>query len=663
MQYRREIDGLRAIAVIPVILFHAGFETFRGGFVGVDIFFVISGYLITSTILAQLEQGKFSISEFYERRARRIFPALFFVMLCCIPLAWLWLLPSDMKDFSQSLVAVSVFASNALFWRESGYFDTASELKPLLHTWSLAVEEQYYFIFPLFLCFFWRFGKRRILGALGLVFIASLGIAEWAAYAKPLAAYYLLPTRVWELLVGAFAAFYLSRNYCDALSRPFSEAAGWLGVGLIQYSIYAFSNGTPFPGLYALVPTLGALLIIIFATSRTIVGRILGTQVFVGIGLISYSAYLWHQPLFAFARHRSLTELSSGGYFSLSVIALVLAYFSWRYVELPFRRKQNYDNKKFFTISLFALFGILFFGLYGHFSGGVKWRFDDRIIHFFTVAQYSAELRDDGGCNLHKDLINPKFCVKGDENAPPSILLVGDSHAAALAGALSSVLKGSGKSFLQLTKNACPFGRGITDGRVGNCSSFNEVLIPYLESKQYDTVVVAARWSWYLGDDEYDNGEGGVEARRGFSYTAANIPASASVRERSAAILQSYSSSISDLLSSGKKVILVYPVPEQGWNVPSRAARLSLISQQKLTGFGIKSEEYFRRNDRVISVFDSLDVDSRLFRVKPSDVFCNTMIYMRCVAYAGGVIYYYDEDHLTDDGAMLLVGEIQKLLR
>ena len=183
MDYRREIDGLRAIAVVPVILFHAGFETFSGGFVGVDVFFVISGYLITSIILAELEQGKFSIVNFYERRARRILPALFLVMLVCIPFAWLWLLPSDMKDFSQSLVAVAVFASNILFWRESGYFDTAAELKPLLHTWSLAVEEQYYVLFPLFLMLFWRLGKRWILGTLGLVFVASLAVAQWAAYA------------------------------------------------------------------------------------------------------------------------------------------------------------------------------------------------------------------------------------------------------------------------------------------------------------------------------------------------------------------------------------------------------------------------------------------------------------------------------------------------
>jgi peptidoglycan/LPS O-acetylase OafA/YrhL len=212
MEYRREIDGLRALAVLPVILFHAGFTTFSGGFVGVDVFFVISGYLITTIILTELEQGTFSIVNFYERRARRILPALFVMMLACLPFAWFWLLPEDMKDFSQSLLAVSVFASNILFWRESGYFDSAAELKPLLHTWSLAVEEQYYMLFPLFLMATWRFGRRWILGSLIAVALASLALAQWGSLVKPAATFYLLPTRVWELLIGAFAAFYLSHK-------------------------------------------------------------------------------------------------------------------------------------------------------------------------------------------------------------------------------------------------------------------------------------------------------------------------------------------------------------------------------------------------------------------------------------------------------------------
>jgi peptidoglycan/LPS O-acetylase OafA/YrhL len=228
MDYRREIDGLRALAVLPVILFHAGFETFSGGFVGVDVFFVISGYLITTIILAELEQGKFSIVNFYERRARRILPALFLVMLVCIPFAWVSLTPADLNSFAKSLVAVPLFVSNVFFWRDGGYFETAAELKPLLHTWSLAVEEQYYVLFPLFLMLFWRLGKRLILVSLGLVFVASIAIAQWGAYAQPTAAFFLLPTRGWELLIGAFAAFYLAQANRKDYGQTISEVAGWL---------------------------------------------------------------------------------------------------------------------------------------------------------------------------------------------------------------------------------------------------------------------------------------------------------------------------------------------------------------------------------------------------------------------------------------------------
>jgi peptidoglycan/LPS O-acetylase OafA/YrhL len=367
LNYRREIDGLRALAVLPVILFHAGFETFSGGFVGVDVFFVISGYLITTIILAELEQGKFSIVNFYERRARRILPALFLVMLVCIPFAWMWFFTNQLKDFSQSLVAVSVFASNVLFWHESGYFDTAAELKPLIHTWSLAVEEQYYVLFPLFLMLFWRLGKRWILILLGLIFVASLAIAQWAAYAKPDAAFYLLPTRGWELLIGAFAAFYLSQANRKEFGKEVGEVGGWLGVALILYAVFAYSKATPFPGLYALVPTLGTVLVILFATQQTTVGKFVGNKAFVGVGLISYSAYLWHQPLLAFFKDRNFGDIDKFSATLIVFVTFTLAFLSLRYVETPVRTKK-------FLVTRAALFAaststILFFvvvGLYGH---------------------------------------------------------------------------------------------------------------------------------------------------------------------------------------------------------------------------------------------------------------------------------------------------------
>jgi peptidoglycan/LPS O-acetylase OafA/YrhL len=379
MEYRREIDGLRALAVLPVIWFHAGISAFGGGFVGVDVFFVISGYLITSVLLAELEQGTLTLPGFYERRARRILPALFLVMLVCLPFAWYWLLPIDMKEFSQSLVAVPVFASNIYFWFKSGYFSTASEYRPLIHTWSLAVEEQYYVLFPMVLMLVWKRGQRWILCALGMVFLASMAAAQWAVDSAPDFAFYQLPTRIWELLMGVFAAFYLSQartTHRHTLCRVTQDLGGWTGLALLVYAIFFFSKATPFPGLFALVPTGGALLVILFATKETTVGRLLGNRAFVGIGLVSYSAYLWHQPLFAFARLRSMDEFGQLEFLMLSVLTFVLAYFSWKYVETPFRRTGFMTGRKFFSLGLaFALFFVLV-GFLGHITHGFEDRFE-----------------------------------------------------------------------------------------------------------------------------------------------------------------------------------------------------------------------------------------------------------------------------------------------
>ena len=309
MKYRSEIDGLRALAVLPVILFHAGFEWFSGGFVGVDVFFVISGYLITTIIISEMDEGNFSIVNFYERRARRILPALFFVMIACLPFAWLWLTPTDLKGFGQSLVGASTFSSNILFWLQSGYFDTGAEFKPLLHTWSLALEEQYYILFPIFLLLTWRLGIKWILILLSIIFIISLGVAQWGAYNRPSPTFFLLPTRGWELLVGVFAAFYLKYN-TQLKSQVLNQVLSIVGFSMIIYSIIAFDETTPFPSLYALIPTIGTGLLIFCAVPNTVVHNLLSLKPIVGMGLISYSAYLWHQPLLAFARHRFLGETS-----------------------------------------------------------------------------------------------------------------------------------------------------------------------------------------------------------------------------------------------------------------------------------------------------------------------------------------------------------------
>lgn len=471
IRYRREIDGLRALAVVPVILFHAGFGAFGGGFVGVDVFFVISGYLITSIILAEKQTGSFSLVGFYERRARRILPALSFVMAVCIPIAWLILLPSDMKDFSQSLTAVSVFASNILFWQKSGYFDSAAELKPLLHTWSLAVEEQYYVLFPVFLMLVWRLGRRWIAGVLAAMAIVSLGMAQFLVSSEPAATFFLLPTRGWELLIGALIAVCLAQRDEIDLGQVVNQSVAALGLILIIYGVVAFDDRTPFPSLYALVPTIGAALAILFATPKTLVGQVLGNKLFVGVGLVSYSAYLWHQPLFAFARHTSLTQPSAFALSMLALAAVALAYFSWRFVEMPFRRREGISRTRLFAFAIGASAFFACLGLFGHYTNG----FESTYISSLNERQRAILARpretklDDGDCHFYGYDMDDDIKRRLDacyEKYGKALLVLGDSHAGNMFRALS--VSSSHRFVVGLShagcrphspSNACQYGR------------------------------------------------------------------------------------------------------------------------------------------------------------------------------------------------------------
>ncbi|MEM6480267.1 MAG: acyltransferase family protein [Pseudomonadota bacterium] len=460
MKYRPEIDGLRSIAVIPVILFHAGFAPFAGGFVGVDVFFVISGYLITSIILGEIEQGRFSLVNFYERRARRILPALFFVLLVSLPFSWAYLGPGDMRDFAQSVFGVVTFSSNILFWLESGYFDTAAELKPLLHTWSLAVEEQFYILFPLILIAAWRFGRRFVIWTLVLIFVVSLVYSHWAALNTPAAAFFLLPARGWELMIGALAAFYLGRKNTDyGLPGAANEALSLIGLLLIALAIAAYDESTPFPGLYALLPTAGTALIILCAREGTLVSRFLSMRLLVGIGLLSYSAYLWHQPLFVFARHRSLEEPSTLLMLGLCVFTFALAYISWRFVETPFRQRQRFTRARVFSQSVIGIVAFAAFGVAGDVSDGFRNRLSQDYLDRVAMLQVGQRARNDavrnGICHFsergkHRQI--GAFLAHWDCSPSGATLLVfGDSHSADKAVALRE----NGVEFVQVTGAGC----------------------------------------------------------------------------------------------------------------------------------------------------------------------------------------------------------------
>ena len=311
--YRPDIDGLRAIAVLAVVLYHANIQPFGGGYVGVDVFFVISGYLITSLIHEHCRTGQFSIVQFYERRVRRIFPALFATVAFCFLVGCLLMMPLDYKQFGYSAVANALFASNLLFWLKTGYFDTDAEVKPLLHTWSLGVEEQFYILFPCLLLLLYKFWRNGVASILSLLLIASLFLSVWQVYDQPTSAFYLPLGRAWELLVGALLA--LSR---DRLPHRvfFDGVLGLLGMALIFGSIFSLTADTPFPGLAALPACLGTAAIIYSGEqSKHFVPRLLSLRIVVLLGIISYSLYLWHWPLLVFAKYfvaRQLTHFGNG---------------------------------------------------------------------------------------------------------------------------------------------------------------------------------------------------------------------------------------------------------------------------------------------------------------------------------------------------------------
>ena len=335
MNYRRDIDGLRAVAVLPVVLFHFGVSAIPGGFTGVDIFFVISGYLISGSLLDDLDRGQFSIARFYWRRARRILPALVFVILLTCIAAWFILLPSDLHEFSLSVIAASTFWSNIYFWKTTNYFSIDAELRPLLHTWSLSVEEQYYIFAPILMFLIYRYLGKRWLLVLVPIIVGSFVLAIMATSLAPTAGFYLLPTRMWELMLGAVLMLRRPPAIGNRLSM---ELLGLAGFGLVAYGFLTISESDPFPGYNALFPCIGTALLIYVGQApptadmpATIATRILQFSPFVWIGLISYSLYLVHWPINSFVHYLSLQNVGVPTVIAMMIGSLALATFSWKY--------------------------------------------------------------------------------------------------------------------------------------------------------------------------------------------------------------------------------------------------------------------------------------------------------------------------------------------
>ena len=626
MKYRAEIDGLRAFAVIPVIFFHAGFELFSGGFVGVDVFFVISGYLITTILIEDIENKRFSIVNFYERRARRILPALFFVMLVCIPVAWMWMLPGQMKDFSQSLVAVSLFASNILFWRESGYFDAAAEEKPLLHTWSLAVEEQYYVVFPIFLILVWRFGKNRVFWMIVLMAIISLFLSEWGWRNRPTANFYLAPTRAWELFAGSIAAFIVQKQGVQK-----NNLLALVGLAAIIVSIFYYDETTPIPSVYALVPVLGVVLLVLYADKNTFAAKLLSTKGFVGIGLISYSAYLWHQPLFAFARIKSESELSLLLIAVLAIGSFFLAYLSWRYIETPFRNNRGLGRAYVLFFSYVGLLLFASFGILGHKHEG------------FALQRY------DKGYLIRTDINfmrSKRYSELGDVNLSPTWVLLGDSHADSLQEAFSQMLTRHNKSALVLTKAGCPPALNLWRHDMKydlKCHNTNKNAIDIIKREGIQNALISARFALYMNSNRFNNTLGGIEKGQTESVIFDHIDYKNVVRARSKrahSIENEIVSYVRNLSSEGLNVYIFKSLPEFGWNVPKRLLALQRTNIPRMA--------YDERVKSLELLYTRLLEIKNVSLLSAEDFFCDER---ECFPVLDGVPLIYDSNHPSKFGA------------
>lgn len=642
LAYRPDIDGLRAIAVLSVVLFHFGIGGVSGGFVGVDIFFVISGFLITGIVHREIERGEFTFSGFYERRIRRIFPALLVVLTLTLAIGFWLLLPSDLVYLGKSTLATILFSSNVFFWRNSGYFEQGSELNPLLHTWSLALEEQFYIGFPIFLLLVYRyFPKFLKYYVLALAFL-SLVLCIWMQSIRPSATFYLLPFRAWELLIGSF----LVVGGLPLISRQWiREILAWVGLALIMASIFFIEAGSDFPGWKALFPVIGAAILIYSGSSGiSSVGQILGMRPIVFFGLISYSLYLWHWPALVYIKFLGDLNITKFQAFFGLVLSLILSIFTYYFVEIPFRRKRETFTKNRLIVGTITI-GIALISV----SLAVTLRngFSSRVSKEVNAIdrQASAQLKFESTCHKNFDYaVSSPDCRLGYYNQVPSAVLWGDSHALAIAPAFDRAFQQIGIASYLVSYDSCPplFDLVLVGEYSESCSAQNRKFMVWLDSNpQVKTVILHSYW---ISTKYYIKTEQGMKSLVGPGELKLHLE-----------------NTINILRKMGKNIIIVGPIPgtpvypKQLAIVKWRGGELPLPTTK--SQFILDSSEY-------TNAVSGYAKSSGISIINPSDWLCDSK---SCAYIKNGMMIYKDGNHINESGAEymspMLTSELAKGVR